>query len=196
MDNNYNMQQNNMQQPVYQQMPQQPMYQQMPQQPMEQVTYEPPVEQPMEQVAYEQPVYQQPMEQVTYEQPMYQQPMEQPVNQKPKKKKKGFVIGIIAASVALVAVIVTIVLVLVLGGKDITGTWEAKDGTQVIFEDDGKGAFVLGALNSTFDWEKNDNKLNITLEGEKEKVTIVEISKDKLILKFESGEKKTYTRKK
>jgi len=123
MDNNFNMQQNNTQQPANQQ----PVYQQpVNQQPM----YQQPVnQQPM----YQQPAYQQPMAQ----QPMYQQPMyQQPMAQQPKKKT-GLIIGIVSAVVALIAII-AVVLILVLGGDDdsIVGSWKAEDGTTMVFNDD------------------------------------------------------------
>ena len=78
MDNNFYMQQNNMQQPMNQ-----PMYQQG----------------PMGQVTPQQPMAQQPMaQQPMVQQPMAQQPMAQPMNIQKPKSKKGLIIGLISPS--------------------------------------------------------------------------------------------------
>ena len=166
MDNNFNMQPNNMQQPMGQPM-QQPMYQQ-------------PMGQPMQQ-------------------PMYQQPMGQPMYQQPKKSNKGLMIGIIAAVSVLLIAIVTIVLVLVLGGgDDLVGTWKSEDGIELTLKKDNTGTMGMSGINMPIKWERDGDKLEMTIsfmgESETEEMTIVKLSKKTLILADESGEEQTFTK--
>ena len=166
MDNNFNMQPNNMQQPMGQPM-QQPMYQQ-------------PMGQPMQQ-------------------PMYQQPMGQPMYQQPKKSNKGLMIGIIAAVSVLLIAIVTIVLVLVLGGgDDLVGTWKSEDGIELTLKKDNTGTMGMSGINMPIKWERDGDKLEMTIsfmgESETEEMTIVKLSKKTLILSDESGEEQTFTK--
>ena len=178
MDNNFNMQPNNMQQPMGQPM----------QQPMGQ-----PMQQPMQQ-----PMYQQPMGQ-PMQQPMYQQPMGQPMYQQPKKSNKGLMIGIIAAVSVLLIAIVTIVLVLVLGGgDDLVGTWKSEDGIELTLKKDNTGTMGMSGINMPIKWERDGDKLEMTIsfmgESETEEMTIVKLSKKTLILSDESGEEQTFTK--
>ena len=161
MDNNFNMQPNNMQQPMGQ-----------------------PMGQPM----------QQPMQQ-----PMYQQPMGQPMYQQPKKSNKGLMIGIIAAVSVLLIAIVTIVLVLVLGGgDDLVGTWKSEDGIELTLKKDNTGTMGMSGINMPIKWEKDGDKLEMTIsfmgESETEEMTIVKLTKKTLILADESGEEQTFTK--
>ena len=165
MDNNFNMQPNNMQQPMGQPM----------QQPMGQ-----PMQQPMQQ-------------------PMYQQPMGQPMYQQPKKSNKGLMIGIIAAVSVLLIAIVTIVLVLVLGGgDDLVGTWKSEDGIELTLKKDNTGTMGMSGINMPIKWERDGDKLEMTIsfmgESETEEMTIVKLSKKTLILSDESGEEQTFTK--
>ncbi len=174
MDNNFNMQPNNMQQPMGQ--------------PMQQ-----PMGQPMQQ-----PMYQQPMGQ-PMQQPMYQQPMGQPMYQQPKKSNKGLMIGIIAAVSVLLIAIVTIVLVLVLGGgDDLVGTWKSEDGIELTLKKDNTGTMGMSGINMPIKWERDGDKLEMTIsfmgESETEEMTIVKLSKKTLILSDESGEEQTFTK--
>lgn len=177
MDNNFNTQPNNMQQPMGQPM----------QQPMGQ-----PMGQPMQQLMG-QPMYQQPMGQQMYN-PMYQQP---------KKSNKGLIIGIIAAISVLVIAIVTIVLVLVLGGdkdsKGLIGTWESEDGIVMTFEKDNKGSMSMYGMELPITWEKDGDKIEMTMsfmgESETEEMTIVKLTSKTLILADESGEEQEFTKK-
>ena len=162
MDNNFNMQPNNMQQPMGQPM-QQPMYQQ-------------PMGQPMQQPMYQQPMYQQ-----------------------PKKSNKGLMIGIIAAVSVLLIAIVTIVLVLVLGGgDDLVGTWKSEDGIELTLKKDNTGTMGMSGINMPIKWERDGDKLEMTIsfmgESETEEMTIVKLSKKTLILSDESGEEQTFTK--
>ena len=185
MDNNFNMQPNNMQQPMGQ-----PMGQPM-QQPMGQ-----PMQQPMGQPM------QQPMGQPMYQQPMGQQ-MYNPMYQQPKKSNKGLIIGIIAAISVLVIAIVTIVLVLVLGGdkdsKGLIGTWESEDGIVMTFEKDNKGSMSMYGMELPITWEKDGDELEVTMsfmgESETEEMTIVKLTSKTLILADESGEEQEFTKK-
>ena len=174
MDNNFNMQPNNMQQPMGQPM----------QQPMGQ-----PMQQPMQQPMYQQPMGQ-PMQQPMYQQPMYQQP---------KKSNKGLMIGIIAAVSVLLIAIVTIVLVLVLGGgDDLVGTWKSEDGIELTLKKDNTGTMGMSGINMPIKWERDGDKLEMTIsfmgESETEEMTIVKLTKKTLILADESGEEQTFTK--
>ena len=164
MDNNFNMQPNNMQQPMGQ-----------------------PMQQPMQQPMYQQPMGQ-PMQQPMYQQPMYQQP---------KKSNKGLMIGIIAAVSVLLIAIVTIVLVLVLGGgDDLVGTWKSEDGIELTLKKDNTGTMGMSGINMPIKWERDGDKFEMTIsfmgESETEEMTIVKLTKKTLILADESGEEKTY----
>ena len=166
MDNNFNMQPNNMQQPMGQ-----------------------PMQQPMQQPMYQQPMGQ-PMQQPMYQQPMYQQP---------KKSNKGLMIGIIAAVSVLLIAIVTIVLVLVLGGgDDLVGTWKSEDGIELTLKKDNTGTMGMSGINMPIKWERDGDKLEMTIsfmgESETEEMTIVKLSKKTLILSDESGEEQTFTK--
>ena len=149
MDNNFNMQPNNMQQPMGQ-----------------------------------------PMQQPMYQQPMYQQP---------KKSNKGLMIGIIAAVSVLLIAIVTIVLVLVLGGgDDLVGTWKSEDGIELTLKKDNTGTMGMSGINMPIKWERDGDKLEMTIsfmgESETEEMTIVKLSKKTLILADEYGEEQTFTK--
>ena len=153
MDNNFNMQPNNMQQPMGQPM----------------------------------------------QQPMYQQPMGQPMYQQPKKSNKGLMIGIIAAVSVLLIAIVTIVLVLVLGGgDDLVGTWKSEDGIELTLKKDNTGTMGMSGINMPIKWERDGDKLEMTIsfmgESETEEMTIVKLSKKTLILASESGDEQTFTK--
>ena len=166
MDNNFNMQPNNMQQPMGQ-----------------------PMQQPMQQPMYQQPMGQ-PMQQPMYQQPMYQQP---------KKSNKGLMIGIIAAVSVLLIAIVTIVLVLVLGGgDDLVGTWKSEDGIELTLKKDNTGTMGMSGINMPIKWERDGDKLEMTIsfmgESETEEMTIVKLSKKTLILADEYGEEQTFTK--
>ena len=171
MDNNFNMQQQPMGQPM-----QQPMGQPM-QQPMGQ-----PMGQPM----------QQPMGQPMYN-PMYQQP---------KKSNKGLIIGISVGAFVLVAAIVTIVLLLVLGGnKDkIIGKWETAEGNSFTFEKDNKGTVSSGGFSLPITWSRKGDELTVTMSafGESEEMvfTIVKLNDKTLVLADEYGDEETFTKKK
>ena len=184
MDNNFNMQQNNMQQPMGQQTSQQmynPMFQQAPQQPM-----------------YQQPMNQQAPQQPMYQQPMYQQP----------KKNKGLIIGIIAGIVVLLAIISIILFAIVLGGdkdKDedsdkkskskanqIVGTWECDEGIVFEFEKNNEGSMSYEYYDYTieFEWEMDGKTLILTYPDfdTEQEYTIINISADKMTLENEDGE--------
>ena len=179
MDNNFNMQQQPMQQPMGQPM-QQPMGQPMGQ-PMQQ-----PMGQPMGQPM------QQPMGQPMYN-PMYQQP---------KKSNKGLIIGISVGAFVLVAAIVTIVLLLVLGGnKDkIIGKWETAEGNSFTFEKDNKGTVSSGGFSLPITWSRKGDELTVTMSafGESEEMvfTIVKLNDKTLVLADEYGDEETFTKKK
>ena len=168
MDNNFNMQQQPMGQPM--------------QQPMGQ-----PMQQPMGQ-----PMYQQPMGQPMYN-PMYQQP---------KKSNKGLIIGISVGAFVLVAAIVTIVLLLVLGGnKDkIIGKWETAEGNSFTFEKDNKGTVSSGGFSLPITWSRKGDELTVTMSafGESEEMvfTIVKLNDKTLVLADEYGDEETFTKKK
>ena len=172
MDNNFNMQQQPMQQPMGQPM----------QQPMGQ-----PMQQPMGQ-----PMYQQPMGQPMYN-PMYQQP---------KKSNKGLIIGISVGAFVLVAAIVTIVLLLVLGGNkdEIIGKWETAEGNAFTFEKDNKGTVSSGGFSLPITWSRKGDELTVTMSafGESEEMvfTIVKLNDKTLVLADEYGEEETFTKKK
>ena len=176
MDNNFNMQQQPMEQPM-----QQPMGQPM-QQPMGQ-----PMQQPM----------QQPMGQ-----PMYQQPMYNPMYQQPKKSNKGLIIGISVGAFVLVAAIVTIVLLLVLGGNkdEIIGKWETAEGNAFTFEKDNKGTVSSGGFSLPITWSRKGDELTVTMSafGESEEMvfTIVKLNDKTLVLADEYGDEETFTKKK
>ena len=167
MDNNFNMQQQPMGQPM--------------QQPMGQ-----PMQQPMGQ-----PMYQQPMGQPMYN-PMYQQP---------KKSNKGLIIGISVGAFVLVAAIVTIVLLLVLGGnKDkIIGKWETAEGNSFTFEKDNKGTVSSGGFSLPITWSRKGDELTVTMSafGESEEMvfTIVKLNDKTLVLADEYGDEETFTKK-
>ena len=171
MDNNFNMQQQPMQQPMGQPM-QQPMGQPM-QQPMGQ-----PMQQPMGQPMYN---------------PMYQQP---------KKSNKGLIIGISVGAFVLVAAIVTIVLLLVLGGnKDqLIGKWETAEGNAFTFEKDNKGTVSSGGFSLPITWSRKGDELTVTMSafGESEEMvfTIVKLNDKTLVLADEYGDEETFTKKK
>ena len=175
MDNNFNMQQQPMGQPMQQPMGQ-PMGQPM-QQPMGQ-----PMGQPM----------QQPMGQPMYN-PMYQQP---------KKSNKGLIIGISVGAFVLVAAIVTIVLLLVLGGNkdEIIGKWETAEGNAFTFEKDNKGTVSSGGFSLPITWSRKGDELTVTMSafGESEEMvfTIVKLNDKTLVLADEYGDEETFTKKK
>ena len=179
MDNNFNMQQQPMQQPMGQPM-QQPMGQPMGQ-PMQQ-----PMGQPMGQPM------QQPMGQPMYN-PMYQQP---------KKSNKGLIIGISVGAFVLVAAIVTIVLLLVLGGNkdEIIGKWETAEGNAFTFEKDNKGTVSSGGFSLPITWSRKGDELTVTMSafGESEEMvfTIVKLNDKTLVLADEYGDEETFTKKK
>ena len=168
MDNNFNMQQQPMGQPM--------------QQPMGQ-----PMQQPMGQ-----PMYQQPMGQPMYN-PMYQQP---------KKSNKGLIIGISVGAFVLVAAIVTIVLLLVLGGNkdEIIGKWETAEGNAFTFEKDNKGTVSSGGFSLPITWSRKGDELTVTMSafGESEEMvfTIVKLNDKTLVLADEYGDEETFTKKK
>ena len=185
MDNNMNMQQNNMQQPMGQPM------QQMYQQPMGQPMYQQQMGQPM----------QQPMGQPMYQQPMGQ-PMYNPMYQQPKKSNKGLIIGISVGAFVLVAAIVTIVLLLVLGGNkdEIIGKWETAEGNAFTFEKDNKGTVSSGGFSLPITWSRKGDELTVTMSafGESEEMvfTIVKLNDKTLVLADEYGDEETFTKKK
>ena len=165
MDNNFNTQPNNPNVSL-----QKPMQQPMQQQPMQQ--------QPMQQ----QPMYQQPIQQPMYQQPTYQTMPTQP------KNKTGLIIAIISGVVALIAII-AIVLVLVLGGDDLIGTWTYTEDGQTasfIFEDDNSGTMGAMGINMPMTWERDGDKLTITMsflgQSSTETFTIKKLEGDTLIL--------------
>ena len=184
MDNNFNMQQQPMGQPM-----QQPMGQPM-QQPMGQ-----PMQQPMGQPM------QQPMGQPMYQQPMGQQPMYNPMYQQPKKSNKGLIIGISVGAFVLVAAIVTIVLLLVLGGNkdEIIGKWETAEGNAFTFEKDNKGTVSSGGFSLPITWSRKGDELTVTMSafGESEEMvfTIVKLNDKTLVLADEYGDEETFTKK-
>ena len=194
MDNNFYMQQNNMQQPMNQ-----PMYQQG----------------PMGQVTPQQPMAQQPMaQQPMVQQPMAQQPMAQPMNIQKPKSKKGLIIGLISA-IVLVALAVTITLLAIfVWGSDaeLEGKWRSKDGTEVEFEkvienDDDEDGYIHYSIsvdgekvvNScpkannmivirsyTEEWSEVDEVFTYIVETYELK--IVKLTKNTLVIEFEGDE--------
>ena len=138
-------------------------------------------------------------------QPMQQpmgQPMYNPMYQQPKKSNKGLIIGISVGAFVLVAAIVTIVLLLVLGGnKDkIIGKWETAEGNSFTFEKDNKGTVSSGGFSLPITWSRKGDELTVTMSafGESEEMvfTIVKLNDKTLVLADEYGDEETFTKKK
>ena len=138
-------------------------------------------------------------------QPMQQpmgQPMYNPMYQQPKKSNKGLIIGISVGAFVLVAAIVTIVLLLVLGGnKDkIIGKWETAEGNAFTFEKDNKGTVSSGGFSLPITWSRKGDELTVTMSafGESEEMvfTIVKLNDKTLVLADEYGDEETFTKKK
>ena len=154
-----------------------------------------PMGQPMQQPM------QQPMGQPMYQQPMGQ-PMYNPMYQQPKKSNKGLIIGISVGAFVLVAAIVTIVLLLVLGGNkdEIIGKWETAEGNAFTFEKDNKGTVSSGGFSLPITWSRKGDELTVTMSafGESEEMvfTIVKLNDKTLVLADEYGDEETFTKKK
>lgn len=88
------------------------------------------------------------------------------------KKKTGLIVGISVAVVALIAAIVAVVLIFVLGGSDIEGTWSyTENGTtvEVEFKGDDTGAmrFIMAGttlFEMEFDYDFDEDTMVLTLE--------------------------------
>lgn len=139
----------------------------------------------------------QPMEQQMYN-PMYNQMYPQP-----KKKNTGLIIGIISAIAVLVVAIVAIVLVLVLGvdkeTKPLIGTWVTEDGVEMTLKKNNEGTMGEDGFNLPITWKKSGDKLELTVSfmgmSETESMTIVEVTKKKLVLEDEYGDQQVFTKK-
>ena len=161
----------------------------------------------MQQQPMQQPMGQpmgQPMQQ-PMGQPMQQpmgQPMYNPMYQQPKKSNKGLIIGISVGAFVLVAAIVTIVLLLVLGGNkdEIIGKWETAEGNAFTFEKDNKGTVSSGGFSLPITWSRKGDELTVTMSafGESEEMvfTIVKLNDKTLVLADEYGDEETFTKKK
>ena len=139
------------------------------------------------------------------QQPMGQpmgQPMYNPMYQQPKKSNKGLIIGISVGAFVLVAAIVTIVLLLVLGGNkdEIIGKWETAEGNAFTFEKDNKGTVSSGGFSLPITWSRKGDELTVTMSafGESEEMvfTIVKLNDKTLVLADEYGDEETFTKKK
>ena len=199
MDNNYNMNLNNEQQPMGRPAFGQPMGQPTFQQPMGQPVFGQPMEQPAFQQSMGQPVFQQPIEEkaeYSIEQPIEQPHAEFTVRQSvytplyQPKQNKGLVAFAIGSILALITAIVIILVLLITGGGKtaLYGTWVSDDGIELTLEKNGKGEYTnkgLGEYTSTLDieWEKNGDELILTWGSGYEYVyEIIEVEDDTLVL--------------
>ena len=172
MDNNFNTQPNNMQQPM--------------QQPMGQ-----PMQQPMGQ-----PMYQQPMGQQMYN-PMYQQP-----KKSNKGLIIGIIAAISVLVIAIVTIVLVLVLggdKGSKGSKGLIGTWESEDGIEITFNKDNTGTMTIYGVDMQITWEKDGDELEVTMsfmgESDTEEMTIVKLTSKTLILADGSGEEQEFTKK-
>ena len=104
-------------------------------------------------------------------------------------KRTGLVIGITSGAIALIATIVTIVLILALGSDPIVGTWEATvDGETMNFvlAKNNTGSIDSFGMTLPVTWERDDETLKVTMsflgQSATENYDIKHLTEDTLIM--------------
>lgn len=80
---------------------------------------------------------------------------------------------VISAVALTLCVLFTVFSLTACGGSksDLVGTWDSQDaeGSAVVFNDDGTGAYKMDDVSMNFEYEEDGDKLTITAKGVSEK---------------------------